>query len=111
MITLPQVKMLAKQNNISFTGLNKDEIIALLIDKNIIKTSDIFKQKIVVKNKMCQNNSEQNNKYSYLKGIRTNPKKVEVFDLQTRKRQLTLLSIRQDVRLVLIRCILMTVFF
>jgi len=83
MITLPQVKMLAKENNISFTGLNKDEIIALLIDKNIITTSDIFKQKIVVKNKMCQNNSEQNNKYSYLKGIRTNPKKVEVFDLQT----------------------------
>ena len=32
---------------------------------------------------MCQNNSEQNNIYSYLKGIRTNPKKVEVFDLQT----------------------------
>ena len=28
MITLPQVKMLAKQNNISFTGLNKDEITA-----------------------------------------------------------------------------------
>ena len=51
MITLPQVKMLAKQNNISFTCLNKDEIIALLIDKNIIKTSDIFKQNIVVKAK------------------------------------------------------------
>jgi len=51
MITLPQVKMLAKQNNISFTGLNNDEIITLLIDKNIITTCDIFKQKIVVKRK------------------------------------------------------------
>jgi len=72
MIILPQVKMLANQNNITFTDLNKDEIIALLIDRNIIKTSDIFKHKIVVKSKMCQNNSEQNNKCSYLKGIRTN---------------------------------------
>jgi len=84
MITLPQLKALAKQNNIRYTGLNKDEIIAILIDRNIITTSDICKEKIIVNKKAkpiaCQSN---NKNYEYLKGIRTNPKKVEVFDRQT----------------------------
>jgi len=86
MITLPQLKVLAKQNNIRCTCLNKDELIALLIDRNIITTSDIFDQKIV-KNAneepiTCQN-LQCNKTYEYLKGIRNNPKKVEVFDRQT----------------------------
>ena len=35
MITLPQLKAFAKENNISCTYMNKDEIIAVLIDRNI----------------------------------------------------------------------------
>ena len=45
MITLSQLKALAKQNKIRYTYLNIDEIIALLIDNNIITTSDIFDPK------------------------------------------------------------------
>ena len=84
MIALPELKALAKQNDIRYTGLNKDEIIAILIDKNIMTISDICKEKIIENKKAkpiaCQSN---NKNYEYLKGIRTNPVKVEVFDRKT----------------------------
>jgi len=50
MITLPQLKMLAKQNKILVTisRLNKDEIIKQLIDNNIITPFDLINPKIVV---------------------------------------------------------------
>jgi len=84
MITLPQLKSLAKQNNIRCTGLNKDEIILLLIDKDIITTSDIYERRIVnVEPIACRSKDKNEGKYEYLKGIRNNPKKVEVFDRQT----------------------------
>ena len=54
-----------------------------LIERNIITTSDIFKQKIVEEPTTGQSNKYENDKYGYLKGIRNNPKKVEVFDPQT----------------------------
>jgi len=41
MITLPQLKMSAKQNNIYYTNKNKDELIKLLIDNKIITSSDL----------------------------------------------------------------------
>jgi len=84
MATLPQLKALAKRNKIRCKCLNKTEIIALLIDRNIITTSDIFEHKIAENKEpiACQNKYE-NKKYDYLKGIRNNPKRVEVFDPQT----------------------------
>ena len=48
MIKLPELKALAKQNNLHYTCLNKDEIIELLIDNKIIVTpEDLLKSKIV----------------------------------------------------------------
>ena len=86
MITLPQLKMLAKQNKIRVTisCLNKDEIIKQLIDNNIIIPFDLINPKIVVepvKHNMVKNG------YEHLKSrpIRTNPKTVEVFDKETGK--------------------------
>jgi len=84
MITLPQLKALAKQNKISCTYLNKDEIIALLKDKNIITTlDDIIDSKIEADNdEPIKRNADKSN-YEHLKGIRNNPKTVEIFDRQT----------------------------
>jgi len=80
MITLPQLKVLAKQNRIPFTCKNKDEIIKQLIDNDIITPSDIINPKIVVEPvKRDVNRSRQES----LKGIRNNPKTVEIFDKET----------------------------
>jgi len=50
MITLPQLKVLAKQNKIPVTTccLNKDEISKQLIDNNIITHFNLINPKIVV---------------------------------------------------------------
>jgi len=49
MIKLPELKALAKQNNLHYTCLNKGEIIELLIDDNIIITPEgLLKSKIVL---------------------------------------------------------------
>jgi len=83
-ITLPQLKALAKQNKIRCTCLHKDEIIALLKDKNIITTlDDIFDPKIEANNDEPVKRNVDKNKYEHLKGIRNNPKTVKVFDRQT----------------------------
>jgi len=81
MITLPQLKALAKENKISCTYMTKDEIIAKLIDRNIIKTSDLLKPKIIMNVPVKPKASIE--EYKYLKGIRNNPKRVEIFDKQT----------------------------
>ena len=84
MITLPQLKALAKQNKIPFTCVKKDKLIEQLIDNNIITPFDLINPKIVVepvKHNMVKNG------YEHLKSrpIRTNPKTVEVFDKETGK--------------------------
>jgi len=76
MLALPQLKALAKQNKIHYTCKNKNEIAKLLIDNNIITLSDITKPKPVKRD-------VDPNKYEHLKGIRNNPKKVEIFDKET----------------------------
>ena len=48
MITLPQLKALAKQNKIPFTCVKKDKLIDQLIDNNIITPLDLINPKIVV---------------------------------------------------------------
>jgi len=47
MVTLDQLKALAKENNMKCSYMNKDEIIGLLLDKQIITTSD-FRNPAVV---------------------------------------------------------------
>ena len=85
MITLPQLKALAKQNKIHYGNKNKDELVKLLIDNNIITASDVINSKIIVNTvpKITVNTVKRN--YDHLKGIRTNPKTVEVFDKETGK--------------------------
>ena len=83
MITLPRLKALAKQNNIRCTCLNKDEIIALLIVNNVITPADILKSKIVEKEPTVEKHETNQGRYENLKGIRNNPKTVEILDAQT----------------------------
>jgi len=83
MITLPQLKEIVRQHNLHCSYMNKDEIIAMLLDKQLITTSDLLKTKFVEKKQKREKNQDVNPKYAYLKGIRTNPKTVEVRDLKT----------------------------
>ena len=82
MITLPQLKILARQNQISFTGRNKYELIRILIDKNVITPSDVIDPKFVVAKPIKRDEKDQG-RYEYLKEIKHNPKKVEIFDKET----------------------------
>ena len=76
MLAIPQLKALAKQNNILYSNTNKNELIKLLIDNKIITSSDLVP-------KITVNTVKRN--YDHLKGIQTNPKTVEVFDKETGK--------------------------
>ena len=79
MIKLPELKALAKQNNLHYTCLNTDEIIALLIDNIIITPADLLKSKIVEKEPAVEKHEANRGRYEYLKGIRNHP----IFDRQT----------------------------
>jgi len=72
--------------------MNKDEAIALLLEKGIITTTDLLQQKDETKKPetvtqvtqvtqvACNTNPS---KYAHLKGIRTKPKTVKIHDLKT----------------------------
>ena len=83
MITLPQLKEIVRQHNLRCPYMNKDEIIAMLLDKQLITTSDLLETKFVEKKQKREKNQDMDSKYAYLKDIRTNPKTVEVRDLKT----------------------------
>ena len=84
MITLLELKEIVRQHNLHCSYMNKDEIIAMLLEKQIITTSDLLKTKFVEKKQKMEKTRYINNaKYAYLKDIRTNPKTVEVRDLKT----------------------------
>jgi len=83
MITLPQLKALLKQHNIQCSYVNKDEIIALLMDKQIITAEDVLKPKVVAKKSETVKLDADLNKYAHLNGIRTNPKAFKVYDKET----------------------------
>ena len=70
MMTLPQLKALAKQNNInSIYCKNKEEIAKLLLDKkNIITFSGLINQKIVVE-PVKRDFHDMESNYENLKGI------------------------------------------
>ena len=83
MIVLDQLKALAKENNMKRSYMNKDEIIGLLLDKQIITTSDLRNPIVVGERKEQVKLEVDPNKYAYLKIIRTNPKAVEIYDRKT----------------------------
>ena len=60
----------------------KDKLIDQLIDNNIITPFDLINPKTVVE---PVKHHIVKNEYEHLKGIRTNPKTVEVFDKETGK--------------------------
>ena len=70
MVKLQVQKTLMKENGLPYNYMNKDELIAIAIDKGIISPSKILQSKSVIKN-------------AHLKGIRTNLKTVEIHDLET----------------------------
>ena len=49
MITLQQLKALLKQHHIQCSYINKDEIIALLMDRQIVNAEDILTLKTIAK--------------------------------------------------------------
>jgi len=64
--------------------MNKDEAIALLLEKCIITTADLLQRKEETKKAETVNrNNVEPSKYAHLKGIRTNPKTVKIHDLET----------------------------
>jgi len=77
MLTLPELKALAKQNKIHYSCMNKDDILKLLVDYIIIILPSDF-----TKSELVKRDADQS-KYKHLKGIRNNPKTVEVFDKET----------------------------
>ena len=85
MITLPQLKSLMKEYKLSCSCKNKHEIIATLLDKNIITTADLLQPTLNFPVKETKNKIRDidPSKYAYLKGIRRNPKTVEVRDMKT----------------------------
>ena len=82
MITLPELKEIVRQHNLYCSYMNKDEIIAMVLEKQIITTSDLLKTKSVEK-KQKPVGRDVDPKYAHIIGIRTNPKTVEIKDLQT----------------------------
>jgi len=79
---LDHLKALAKEHNMKCSFLNKDEIIGLLLDKQIITISDLRNPAVLgVKKEPVK--EVDSNKYAYLKTIRTNPKVVEIYDRKT----------------------------
>ena len=83
MIMLGHLKGLAKENNISCSYMNKDELIGMLLDKQIISTKDLRTPVVVGYKKDTVKLDVGSNKYAYLKTIRTNPKAVEIYDRDT----------------------------
>jgi len=80
---LDHLKRLAKENNINCSYMNKDELIGLLLDKQIITTTDLRTPMVVGYKKDTVKLAVGSNKYAYLKTIRTNPKAVEIYDRET----------------------------
>ena len=77
MVKLQELKTLMKENDLPYNYMNKDELIAIAIDKNLISPSKILQSKSVIKKR------EDIDKYAHLKGIRTNPKTVKIHDIET----------------------------
>jgi len=83
MLALYQLKALLKEQKLYRSYMNKDEAIALLLEKGIITTTDLLQRKDETKEQGTVNhNNVKPSKYAHLKGIRTNPKTVKIDDLE-----------------------------
>jgi len=80
---LDHLKGLAKEYNINCSYMNKDELIGMLLDKQIITTTELRNPMEVGHKKDTVKLDVGSNKYAYLKTIRTNPKAVEIYDRET----------------------------
>src|SRR5688572_28712497 len=77
-MNLPELKELMKQHNIRGSSyMNKPEIISRLVEKGVLTLE------VVEKCKRPPKTTSKDVKYDRLKGIRTNPKRVEILDLET----------------------------
>ena len=86
MLALPQLKALLKEHNLYRCYINKDEAIALLLEKGIITTTDLLQPNDETKKPTQVTQLASNtdpSKYAHLKGIRTNQKTVKIHDLET----------------------------
>ena len=86
MLALSQLKALLKEHNLYRCYVNKDEAIALQLQKGIIATTDFLQRKDETKKPETVNQVACNtdpSKYAQLKGIRTNPNTVKIHDLET----------------------------
>jgi len=86
MLALPQLKALLKEHNLYRCYINKDEAIAVLLEKGIITTTDLYQPKDETKKATQVTQVACNtdpSKYAHLKGIRTNPKTVKIHELET----------------------------
>ena len=86
MLALPQLKALLKEHNLYRCYIDKDEAIALRLEKGIITTTDLYQPKDKTKKPTQVTQVASNtdpSKYAHLNGIRTNPKTVKIHDLET----------------------------
>jgi len=83
MLALPQLKALLTEHNLYRCYINKDEAIALLLEKGIITTTDLLQRKDETKKAEPVNHNTDPSKYAHLKGIRTNPNTVKIYELET----------------------------
>ena len=83
MLALPQLKALLKEHNLYRCYINKDEAIALLLEKGIITTTDLIQRKDETNKVETVNHNTDPSKYAHIKGIRTNPKAVKIHYLET----------------------------
>ena len=95
MLALPQLKALLKEHNFYRCYINKDEAIALLLEKGIITPTDLLQPKDDTKKAETVACNTDPSKYAHLKGIRTNPKTVNISKLTVKK--LTKLKLKSAV--------------
>ena len=81
MLALPQLKALLKEHNLYRCYINKDEAIALLLQKGIITPADLLQDETKKATQVTSNTDPS--KYAHLKTIKTNPKTVKIHDLET----------------------------
>ena len=83
MLALSQLKALLKEHDLYRCYINKDEAIALLLQKGIITPADLLQPKDETKKATQVTSNMDPSKYAHLKNIRTNPKTVKIHDLET----------------------------
>ena len=82
MLALPQLTALLKEHNLYRCYINKDEAIALLLEKGIITPTDLLLPKDETKKAETAACNTHPSKYAHLKVITTNPKTVKIHDLE-----------------------------